>query len=73
MAQTTTRVVRNFGANADRTMGRRRVFADPWQSSAQCAGLAIAMLLVPYQSEGSCDGFRNEISRQKRGDLEWKI
>jgi hypothetical protein len=66
-------MVRSFGAHHDRLFRRRCAFAVSRQSSIQCAGLAIAMLLVPYQSEGSCDGFRNEISRQKRGDLEWKI
>jgi hypothetical protein len=31
------------------------------------------MLLVPSQGEAVATAVRNKISRQKHGDLEWKI
>jgi hypothetical protein len=66
-------MVRSFGALDDSQLGRSCVFAAWWKSSAQCAGLAIAMLLVPVSGEAVATAVRNEISRQKRGDPGWKI
>jgi hypothetical protein len=45
-------MVGSFGGNDSRPFRRNRVFANSQQSSAQCAGCAIAMLIIPISRRG---------------------
>jgi hypothetical protein len=63
----------SLGANDSRRLNRSCGFANSLPSSAECAGRAIAMLIVPIQGEPGCERCLQRNLAQKRSDLGQKI
>jgi hypothetical protein len=68
-----TEMVGSFGRNDSGPFSRNCVFTNSQQSSAPCAGCAIAMLIIPIRDESGCGCCLQRNLAQKRGNHGRKI